>query len=75
MPGRKRRFTKCGHFGHGAFCHRCGAADDLEKKASGMREGEKKTKLIEEAKRLRANGPVALSDISASISSETALDL
>ena len=31
MPSTKAKFSKCGHRGRGAHCHRCEQADRLEK--------------------------------------------
>ena len=47
MPSTKARFSKCGHRGHGAHCHRCEQADKLEKKGG----------LVAVAEAIRLRGP------------------
>ena len=41
MPVTKAQFSKCGHRGHGAHCHRCEQADKLEKEGGAPFEVER----------------------------------
>ncbi len=60
MPTTKMSFSKCGHKGHGAYCHRCDDAERLEKLADTPTDKRKSHKewdegaLRAEAARLRA---------------------
>jgi len=58
MPAtrNRRRRKSCGHknFGTNPPCHRCDQAEKLEAKAQTMKDGEQKTKLLAEARRLKS---------------------
>jgi hypothetical protein len=73
MSATRHRFSKCGHKGFGAFCHRCDTADKLEAKAKTVKKAEPKEgkkvlgldeagKLMEEATRLRSVPGASVND-------------
>jgi hypothetical protein len=61
MSARRHRFSGCGHFGFGAYCHRCKQAEELKAKANSLQaklgvsfHSDGAVRLLAEAERLKA---------------------
>ncbi len=55
MSARRRKFSECGHFGFGSYCHRCKEGDRLIAASDGFSRSKDKDE-VAKAKDLKAEG-------------------